>query len=151
VRLAILTLLDEQPMHGYELMQAIAERTGGRWTPSPGAVYPAINQLEDEGLVTVAADAGRKVVSLTDEGRSSLEAREDTDPFGRADHSGERPDLRLLVEQLREAVRHVARAGTDSQVAAAAAILEESRRAVYRLLAEEGADAGTAQGVAADA
>src|SRR5437764_10100300 len=77
VRTAVLLLLDEQPMHGYQLMQAIAERTGSVWTPSPGAVYPTINQLEDEGLVTVTAEAGRRLVTLTDAGRSHLAENRD--------------------------------------------------------------------------
>src|SRR4051794_3835778 len=59
VRAAVLLLLAEEPMHGYQLMQAIAERSGGRWTPSPGAIYPTLNQLEDEGLVTVTQESGR--------------------------------------------------------------------------------------------
>src|SRR3954467_7357047 len=61
VRAAVLQLLAQEPMHGYQLMQAISDRSGGRWTPSPGAIYPTINQLEDEGLVTVTAEAGRKL------------------------------------------------------------------------------------------
>src|SRR5204863_7298875 len=74
VRAAVLQLLADEPMHGYQLMQAIADRTGGRWAPSPGAIYPTINQLEDEGLVTIEAGSGRKLVSLTDAGRSQAEA-----------------------------------------------------------------------------
>src|SRR3954451_16569652 len=83
VRAAVLLLLAEQPMHGYQLMQAIADRTGGRWTPSPGAIYPTISQLEDEGLVTVTADAGRKLVALTDAGRERVAAHHEpgADPF----------------------------------------------------------------------
>ncbi len=73
-----LMLLAEEPMHGYQLMQAIADRSGGRWTPSPGAIYPTINQLEDEGLVTVTAEAGRKLVTLTDAGREYVEGRRET-------------------------------------------------------------------------
>ena len=79
VRAATLLLLAEQPMHGYQLMQAIAERSGGRWAPSPGAIYPTISQLEDEGLVTVTAAAGRKLVTLTDAGREHIESL--GDPF----------------------------------------------------------------------
>src|SRR4051812_2530440 len=78
VRAATLLLLAEQPMHGYQLMQAIAERSGGRWAPSPGAIYPTISQLEDEGLVTVTADAGRKLVTLTDAGREQVESFRDS-------------------------------------------------------------------------
>jgi len=76
IRSAVLVELAEQPMHGYQLMQAIAERSGGRWTPSPGAIYPTISQLEDEGLVTVTADAGRKLVTLTDAGREHIAGQE---------------------------------------------------------------------------
>src|SRR5918911_4008201 len=75
VRAAVLALLATEPMHGYQLMQAIAERSGGRWTPSPGAIYPTINQPEDEGLVTVTAESGRKLVTLTDAGREHVAAR----------------------------------------------------------------------------
>ena len=71
VRAAILTLLAEQPMHGYQLIQQITERSGGVWTPSPGSVYPALSQLEDEGLVTFERVDGRKTASLTDAGRAA--------------------------------------------------------------------------------
>lgn len=130
-------------MHGYQLMQAIADRSGGRWTPSPGAVYPAINQLEDEGLVTVTASSGRKVVALTDAGRQQVEADERTpaDLFAETDQLNPRPNLRDLVDQLQSATRQVGRSGSDAQVDAAAAILTEARRSIYLLLAE-GPDAG---------
>jgi DNA-binding PadR family transcriptional regulator len=137
VRTAVLLLIDEQPMHGYQLMRAIAERTAGRWTPSPGAVYPTINQLEDEGLVTVTADAGRKLVTLTDTGREQLAEHRDAwgDPFAAFDASPAGPDLRRLVYDLHEATRQIGRAGTDQQRAAAAKILTDARRALYLLLA----------------
>jgi DNA-binding PadR family transcriptional regulator len=138
LRAAVLLLLDEAPMHGYQLMQAIAERSGGRWTPSPGAVYPAISQLEDEGLVIVAAEGGRKVASLTDEGKAYVAENRDRwpSPFGDVGEDRSEPNLRALVMQLHEATRQVARAGTPSQVAAAATILAEARRALYLLLAD---------------
>jgi DNA-binding PadR family transcriptional regulator len=133
----VLLLLAEEPMHGYQLMQAIAERSGGRWTPSPGAIYPTINQLEDEGLVTVTADAGRRLVTLTDDGRAYLEARgESADPFSGYRSAGPGADLRGLLEQLAGAVRQVARSGTDTQLTAAAGILAEARRSLYLLLAD---------------
>src|SRR3954470_18735766 len=98
VRTAVLMLLDEQAMHGYQLMQAIAERTGGAWTPSPGAVYPTINQLEDEGLVTVTADAGRRLVTLTDTGRAHLADNREAwgDPFAGYDAAAPGADWRPL-------------------------------------------------------
>jgi len=138
VRTAVLLLLADEPMHGYQLMQAIAERSGGRWTPSPGAIYPTISQLEDEGLVTVTADAGRKLVTLTDAGREHIAARGESssDPFAGFDAAAPGPDLRGLLEQLHGAVRQVARSGTDAQLTTAASILSDARRALYLLLAE---------------
>ena len=145
VRAAVLRLLAEEPMHGYQLMQAIAERSGGRWTPSPGAIYPTINQLEDEGLVVVTADSGRKLVTLTDAGREYIEARRESssDPFAGYDPSAPGADLRGLLEQLHGVVRQVARTGDDAQLTAAAAILAEARRALYLLLADGPQTPGT--------
>ncbi|GAB3197294.1 hypothetical protein GCM10027261_22000 [Geodermatophilus arenarius] len=138
VRAAVLLLLAEQPMHGYQLMQAVAERSGGRWTPSPGAIYPTLSQLEDEGLVTVTADAGRKLATLTDAGRSAVEELRGTgnDPFGGGTAGAPTADLRGLLDQLHGAVRQVARTGTEAQLTAAAGVLAEARRALYLLLAE---------------
>jgi len=126
-------------MHGYQLMQAIAERSGGRWTPSPGAIYPTISQLEDEGLVTVTPDAGRKLVALTDAGREHIAARRGTSPDPFAGHSPSEPgtDLRGLLEQVHAAARQVARTGSDAQLTAAAAVLSDARRSLYLVLADE--------------
>lgn len=137
VRAAVLLLLAEAPMHGYQLMQAIAERTGGAWTPSPGAVYPTINQLEDEGLVTVTAEAGRRLVSLTDTGRAYLSEQRErwADPFAGFD-AAQGADLRRGVHELVQAIRQVARAGNDTQRAAAAKLVSDTRRALYLLLAD---------------
>jgi DNA-binding PadR family transcriptional regulator len=131
-------LLDEEPMHGYQLMQAIADRSGGRWTPSPGAIYPTINQLEDEGLVTVTAEAGRKLVTLTDAGREYVEGRRETsiDPFASFANAEPAADLRGLLEELHSATRQVARSGSEEQRTAAAKILGDARRSLYLLLAD---------------
>jgi DNA-binding PadR family transcriptional regulator len=138
VRAAVLLLLAEEPMHGYQLMQAIAERSGGRWTPSPGAIYPTINQLEDEGLVTVTADSGRKLVTMTDAGRAHLAERRESwpDPFAGYEAGGPGTDVRALLEQVHGAMRQIARTGTDAQLTAAAGILSDARRALYLLLAD---------------
>ncbi|WP_448639531.1 PadR family transcriptional regulator [Geodermatophilus sp. URMC 63] len=145
MRTAVLLLLAEQPMHGYQLMQAIAERSGGRWTPSPGAVYPTISALEDEGLATVTAEAGRKLVTLTDAGRAHVEERRATwpDPFGGAQGAAAGRDLRGLLEEVHGAVRQVGRTGSEAQLTAAAAVLAEARRALYLLLADGPGATGT--------
>jgi DNA-binding PadR family transcriptional regulator len=138
VRAAVLLLLAEQPMHGYQLMHAVADRSGGRWTPSPGAIYPTLSQLEDEGLVTVTADAGRKLATLTDTGRAAAEELRaaGNDPFAGAQGAAAGPDVRGLLEELHGAVRQVARSGTDAQLAAAAEVLAQARRSLYLLLAD---------------
>ena len=138
VRTAVLLLLAEQPMHGYQLMQAIAERSGGTWTPSPGAIYPTLSQLEDEGLVTVRADAGRKLATLTESGIAHVASGRDSwpDPFAGRGPAGAGADLRRLLEQLHGATREVARTGSEAQVAAAARVLADARRSLYLLLAD---------------
>src|SRR4051794_26451555 len=77
IRSAILLLLAEEPRNGYGLMQEIEERSGGIWRPSPGSVYPALSQLEDEGLVRVVEEEGRKTFTLTDEGKQHVAANKE--------------------------------------------------------------------------
>jgi DNA-binding PadR family transcriptional regulator len=138
VRAAVMLLLAEAPMHGYQLMQTIVERSGGRWTPSPGAIYPTINQLEDEALVTATAESGRKVVVLTDAGRAYVDANREIwpDPFASFAEARTGPDLRDQLEQLRGATRQIGRTGTNAQIEAVATILTEARRSIYLLLAD---------------
>ncbi|WP_226436687.1 PadR family transcriptional regulator [Rhodococcus yananensis] len=137
VRAAVLRLLADEPMHGYQLMQAIAERTGGIWRPSPGAIYPTIAQLEDEGLVTVDKDGGRKLVSLTDAGREYLAdpANQAVDPFAARTPEAGAPDLRAAVRDLQNAVRAVAVSGDDALIASAYKTLIDTRKSLYLLLA----------------
>ncbi|MEV4438611.1 PadR family transcriptional regulator, partial [Streptomyces sp. NPDC049577] len=73
VRASILALLRDRSMHGYEMIQEIAERSGGTWRPSPGSVYPTLQLLEDEGLITSASEGGKKLFTLTDAGRAEAE------------------------------------------------------------------------------
>jgi hypothetical protein len=132
-------------MHGYQLMGAIADRSGGRWRPSPGAIYPVLAQLEDEGLVTVTAESGRKVAALTDAGRAAVADGGEADPFTAYDEASDGPDLRDGMGQLVGAVRQVARTGSPAQVEAAARILAEARRSLYMLLADGPEAAETAE------
>ncbi|TQF66412.1 PadR family transcriptional regulator [Rhodococcus spelaei] len=141
VRAAVLLLLAESPMHGYELIQRIAERSDGLWKPSPGSVYPALAQLEDEGLVLIEKVAGRKTARLTESGVTFVEENKGElgDPWGevRAGVGREARDLRELVGALTGAVRQVASVGTPDQARAAGEVLVEARRALYRILADE--------------
>jgi DNA-binding PadR family transcriptional regulator len=142
-------LLSDRPMHGYQLMRAIADRTQGAWRPSPGAIYPTIAQLEDEDLVSVVADAGRKLVTLTDAGCEYVRANADAiaDPFSAiTEQAGGRHDLRGSVEQVYAAARAVGKSGTDTQIASAQHVLTRARRDLYLILADEGADAGADAG-----
>jgi DNA-binding PadR family transcriptional regulator len=139
VRTAMLLLLDEQPMHGYQLMQAMAERTGGVWRPSPGAVYPTIAQLEDEGLVTTQVDGGRKLVTLTDAGRDHVQEQRSSweDPFAALSGEGDGVDLRGPLREVHLAAMHIAARGSRAQVEAAARALSEVRRSLYLILADD--------------
>jgi DNA-binding PadR family transcriptional regulator len=141
VREAILVLLAEEPRNGYQLMQEIEQRSEGVWRPSPGSVYPALAQLEDEGLVRAEESGGRKLFHLTDAGRARVAERpaEASDPWDAVtdEVSGEVFELRALIMQVGGAVWQVATAGSEAQVAEAKRILAETRRALYRILAED--------------
>lgn len=140
VRAAILILVAEQPRHGYQLIQEIRERSDGLWRPSPGSVYPTIQQLEDEGLVHVERVEGRRVVELTDAGRAYVEEHHDElaavwDAVGGVDDS--LVELRDLAFQIAPAVMQVAQTGTERQLAEARRVLAETKRALYRILADD--------------
>ena len=142
IRAAILVLLAEEPMHGYQIIQELTERTGGVWRPSPGSVYPTLQQLQDEELVREApSDSGKRVYELTEAGRE--QAAGATAPWSEV--TGESADalvsLHDLVHQVMAATRQVAHAGTAAQLEAAQNVLRDARRALYRLLAEDAPDA----------
>ena len=148
VRAAALALLAEEPRNGYQIIQEIAARSGGVWQPSPGSVYPALQQLEDEGLISAESmEGGRSGFALTDEGRSYMteHADEVNAPWeivaGR-EHGFVR-EMRGLIGQLAMAAMQVTQAGSDAQIAEAQAILKDTRRSLYRILAAE-EDAGEA-------
>jgi DNA-binding PadR family transcriptional regulator len=136
VRLAILQLLDEQPMHGYQIMQELTERSSGVWRPSPGSIYPTLQQLEDEGLIRPEKQDGKNVYALTDEGRNELATGDEPlvwERFGsRVDDS--LIELRDVGFQVGHAVMQIARAGSENQVAKTKEILEETRRRIYEIL-----------------
>ena len=134
VRTAVLLLLSEESMHGYQLMQTIAERTDGAWSPSPGAIYPTLSQLEDEGLVVVDGGGGRKQASLTEAGQAYV--AEHREQWSSPLVAGDGPKLRELMHSLGDAVRQVGRNGTNAQREQVAKELTETRRRIYLILAE---------------
>ena len=144
VRFAVLRLLAEEPMHGYQMITVLAERSGGAWRPSPGSIYPTLQQLEDEGLVTVTEREGRRTFTLTDAGRAEVERapagrRAPWDELKDEDGAGTRA-LRATAFQVMGAAMQVAAAGDERQVARAERLLKDARKALYRLLAEDGED-----------
>jgi DNA-binding PadR family transcriptional regulator len=134
VRQAILALLAEEPQNGYGLMQTIEARSGGRWRPSSGSIYPTLAQLEDEGLVRVDQHEGGKLYTLTDAGRER--AAEGPDPDWE-DAEGAHSDLRGQIRPLAMAVMQVSQAGDREQQEQAVALLERARHDLYRILAGE--------------
>jgi DNA-binding PadR family transcriptional regulator len=142
VRAASLSLLAEQPLNGYQIIQEIGERSGGVWRPSPGSVYPALQQLEDEGLVRAeAGDSGRRAYQLTDEGRAYAESHADElrAPWDEVTGGAGGPaiEMRSLIGQLAMAAFQVVSVGSDAQVAQARQQLTDSRKALYRILAAD--------------
>jgi DNA-binding PadR family transcriptional regulator len=138
IRAAILALLAEQPMHGYQIMRELTERSGGAWRISPGSVYPTLSQLEDEELVQAEQQGGKRVFSLTDAGKAEAESTPSAPWQGVAsDVPPAMLELRDLIYQVRAATRQVVHAGSEQQVAAAADLLKETRRRLYQLLAED--------------
>jgi DNA-binding PadR family transcriptional regulator len=138
VRAAILVLLSEGPRHGYQVIQDLTERTGGMWRPSPGSVYPTLQQLEDEGLVRSSESDGRRVYELTDAGRAEVQSRGDEPPPWEMSSGMEQVKaVGDEVQRLAAAFAQVVRTGNPSQFARARVIIAEARKGLYRLLAED--------------
>lgn len=137
VRAAILAVLADRPMHGYQVMQELRERSGGAWAPSAGSVYPTLQQLEDEGLVRGVDQEGRRVFTLTDQGQAeAVKARATGAPW-EVDSDRAASDLRTLAMQVAQAAMQVSRVGTTTTAVEARRVLVAARRDLYRLLAED--------------
>ena len=139
VRVAILALLAEEPMHGYQIISELTERSGGVWRPSPGSVYPTLQAMEDQGLVTADKAEGRRVFSLTDEGRTAAqEVADGPKPWERAARGADRSlvDLRSLMVEVAAATMQVGRSGSENQVKTVGEILADTRRRIYLVLAD---------------
>jgi DNA-binding PadR family transcriptional regulator len=141
VRAAALLLLAEEPRNGYQLMEEIERRSGGAWRPSPGSVYPALAQLEDEGLVRADETAGRRAYRLTPEGEAYVEEHRDAlgSPWDEAGEGvpDDLVDLRTMIAQVAMATLQVGQSGDEKQIAEARNVLSEARKSLYRILADE--------------
>ncbi|MDQ4215077.1 PadR family transcriptional regulator [Microbacterium capsulatum] len=140
VRAAVLALLAERPMHGYQIIQEIEERSGGAWKPSAGSVYPTLQLLADEGLIEAAEQGGRKTYSLTEAGREVADEADKPAPWeGPGARAGAGMPFGALPKagvDLAGAVAQVARTGTPEQIQQAIEVLDEARRRLYAILAD---------------
>lgn len=141
VRAAILVLLSDRAMHGYEMIQEISERSGGLWRPSPGSVYPTLQLLVDEGLIVgTESEGSKRLFELTDEGRAAAEKVE-TPPWdeiaeGWKNEEPGQVNLHKALSQLMGAVTQAAHAATDEQQTRIVDIVNNARREVYNILGE---------------
>jgi DNA-binding PadR family transcriptional regulator len=138
VRASILALLKERPMHGYEMIREIAERSGGSWRPSPGSVYPTLQMLDEEGLITSEEEGGKKLFRLTETGR----AEADQGPEAPWEEAAQGEHWEIVREfaraggALKDALKQVALTGTPEQRAKALAVLADTRKRLYLILAD---------------
>ncbi|MEU4132851.1 PadR family transcriptional regulator [Streptomyces wuyuanensis] len=139
VRASILALLKDRPMHGYEMIQEIGERSGGAWKPSPGSVYPTLQLLEDEGLITSESDGGKKLFTLTGTGRTEAESVPDApwEEAGRGIDWEAMNEIRQAGFGLMEAFGQVWKTGTPEQRQKAISVIGEARKKLYLILADE--------------
>jgi DNA-binding PadR family transcriptional regulator len=143
VRTAVLTLLAEKPMHGYQIISEIAERSGGTWKPSAGSVYPTLQLLADEGLITAEEQNGRKTYSLTEAGAAvAAEASGSPAPWESTTRDGSRDHARFSAlpkagVDLAAAAAQVGRTGSPEQVQQAIDVLDDARRKLYSILAQD--------------
>ena len=140
LRLSVLTLLNERPMHGYELITELESRSEGRWRPSAGSIYPALSRLEEGGLVTLTESEGKRQFSLTDRGREVLgelrDAQGDDAPAPWDNRgTGGRGDLRRHLSELVSQARQIGQFGTPEQIDRTRTILVDTVHQLYTILA----------------
>lgn len=144
VRAATLLLLEKAPAHGYSLIQQIAERSNGSWAPSPGSIYPVLQQLEDEGHIEFERVDGRKTASLTESGAKYIADNRDalgdpwaSDQAAREAEAAESAGLAAVTKSMNSAAKQVLADGSPTQQAKAAELIADTRRKLYALLAED--------------
>ena len=141
IRTALLAVLAEEPGHGYDVMQTLEEKTGGAWRPSPGSVYPTLQLLEDEGMVRSVERDGKRIFEITDAGRTEVNRRvEDAGglPWELAGRTGGRGnELRDAIGMLYLAAKQVTTTGDPGQSQRVLDIVNDARKKVYQLLADD--------------
>ncbi|MFJ2788704.1 MULTISPECIES: PadR family transcriptional regulator [unclassified Streptomyces] len=139
VRASILALLKDRPMHGYEMIREIGERSDGAWKPSPGSVYPTLQMLEDEGLIVSESEGGKKLFTLTDSGRTEAEEGPEApwEEAGRGVDWEAVNEIRQAGFGLMEAVGQVWKTGSPEQRQKAVGVINEARKKLYLILADE--------------
>lgn len=142
VRAAVLTLLADEPMHGYEMIKEIEERSGGYWKPSAGSIYPTLQLLEEQGLISGEESGGRRLFSLTEEGRAAVDERTEKGealPWEqvRSGAPAELVQLGRSAQQLRAAIGQALHAADEGQRSRIRDLLDETRRGIYAILAEK--------------
>jgi len=144
VRAAILDVLRHEPMNGYQIIGQITERSAGAWKPSPGSVYPTLQQLEDEGLIEADEERGRRTFRLTAEGQAYVDENAGEldgvwTPFEPPQRDGQRAEyagLKPEIGQVMGAVWQIISTGSEAQRGAAIEVLVDTRRRLYGILAE---------------
>lgn len=140
VQAAVLALLAEQDMHGYQIIQELADRSGGLWRPGAGSIYPTLRQLQEQGLIRSRNEGSKRVFSITDYGRRAVADSGESEPWKQfTEAEGARVKLRQATEGLLSALSQVEAAGSDAQAEQATAIVSAARKSIYLMLAEEDA------------
>jgi len=140
IRLALLSGLTEGPAHGYELIQRLSARSGGRWKPSPGSVYPTLQMLEEAGLVSASQLDDKRVYAITEAGQAELQTKlaeaGGPPPWLDAEAANGHDELRKAVGQLVMAAKQVGMTDDPTHINSAAGVINEARRKLYQLLAD---------------
>jgi DNA-binding PadR family transcriptional regulator len=140
VRAAVIALLAEQPMHGYQIIREIEERSGGSWKPSAGSVYPTLQLLADEGLISAEESNGRKTYALTEAGLQVVATDGTSTPWESTDSKEGGPGFTALPKagiELAQVATQVGRTGSPEQIQQAVAVLDDARRRLYSILAQD--------------
>lgn len=141
VRAAVLALVSERPMHGYQIIREIEERTDGNWKPSAGSVYPTLQLLADEGLISAEESEGRKVYALTEAGREVVAESDTSAPWEAKEPTASRGATATALPkagfELAQAAAQVGRSGSHKQIQEAVSVLDEARRRLYTILAQD--------------